>query len=144
MNLLQGSTLFALAVITSFSLALAAVSYKYSTERADFLRQTSPTRISKNLEIIAVDPVAKTATARVLGGEGGSIDLNLQNAVIERREPILENGIMVGLSSLDRKTIEDLSPGQRVFTRIRISPDGTFQATYVLLDDPLAEDDHSL
>lgn len=90
--------------------------------------------------IESVDLASNTMTALMRSPSAG-LDLRVrfvfdESLVVEKQNAIVENGVVVGRSALEKASIADLQPGVRAIAVLRSSSDGPERIQYALIGDP--------
>lgn len=92
--------------------------------------------------IISIDPdsfsmIIEIPESRVIGGQTIRMQVILaSNALIEKRDPILRNGVFIGSKPSTKISIQELSPGMQGIGVARLMPNGTTVMNRILIGSP--------
>jgi hypothetical protein len=102
---------------------------------------TSPSRTSvAYLTVISIEPATRTLLARVRSQTTISdLDTRLylpEVLKIERQDPILQDGVMIGVQPIAPADMSEVQPGARGVGVISMDDNGRAQLSYLLIGTP--------
>jgi hypothetical protein len=137
-RLITHSLLFGAACLTGLSLTFAVYAYDAYIDRREASRIVNPFRITKSVNILSVNE--NRIHARILGAGFGNIQeisFTVNEATkIERRDLIIENEVIVGLTPAIVTPLSAARAGEPAFVRLILQGEDLV-ASYILLNDPL-------
>lgn len=112
-----------------------------SAESSSIVEALRPEVYQETLVITSISTSTKKIIAQVRSTTAGQFIPTIfqygDDTEIIRRDVIVENGVIVGLTEQTSKTIEDLLPGSNGIGTIVISKDGAIHLRRIVIGDPL-------
>lgn len=114
---------------------------KATSQSVSIVDTLRPETYQESLVITSVSTSSKTIIAQVRSTTAGQFIPTIfhynDDLEVTRRDVVVENGVIVGLTETTPKSVDDLLPGTHGVGTILITKDGSILLRRILIGDPL-------